>query len=154
NPGPPVSPTGMIFTSVVNGTPPAAQSITIGNVLSGPLSFTATSTASTYPSWFTVVPTQGSVQPGQTMPVSVLPSIVNLSPGVYRGNITLQFDGNITRKIDLILVVASSGTEILSSGFSARDAVIPCRPTQLLLVFTQLGDGFTQPASWPATLET
>jgi len=155
NPGAPVTPTGMIFTAVVNGANPAAQSVAIGDVLSRTTTFTATGTATTSPSWFTVTPSGGVAQPGQTMNIQVQANVANLAPGVYSGTLTLQFpEDNVTRQIALLLVVASNSTEVAQGKYAPRQAVIPCQPTQLLMVFTQLGAGFSQYAAWPATLET
>ena len=154
NPGASVSPTGMIFTAVVNGASPASQSVAVSDVLSRSTSFTATGTTTTSPSWFTVAPAQGTIQPGQTVNLQVQPNVTNLAPGVYRGTLTLQFpQDNATRQIALLLVVATSATEIAQDRFAPRQAIIPCQPTQLLMVFTQVGAGFSQYASWPTTLE-
>jgi len=154
NPGASVSPTGMIFTAVVNGANPASQSVAVSDVLSRSTSFTATGTTITSPSWFTVTPSQGTIQPGQTMNIQVQPNVTNLAPGVYSGTLTLQFpQDNVTRQIALLLVVATSATEIAQDKYAPRQAIIPCQPTQLLMVFTQLGAGFSQYASWPTTLE-
>ena len=150
-----LAPTGMIFTAVVNGSNPAAQSVAVSDVLNRSTSFTASSTAAAGPIWFTVTPAQGTVQPGQTENLQVQANVGNLAAGVYTGTLTLQFpQDNVTRQIPLLLVVATSATEIARDKFAPRQAVIPCQPTQLLMVFTQLGAGFSQDASWPATLET
>jgi uncharacterized protein (TIGR03437 family) len=155
NPGASVSPTGMIFTAVVNGANPASQPVAVSDVLSRSTSFTATGTTTTSPSWFTVTPSQGTIQPGQTMNIQVQPNVTNLPPGVYTGTLTLQFpQDNVIRQITLLLVVATNATEIAQGKYPPRQAIIPCQPTQLLMVFTQLGAGFSQYASWPTTLET
>jgi uncharacterized protein (TIGR03437 family) len=155
NPGASVSPTGMIFTAVVNGANPASQSVAVSDVLSRSTSFTTTGSTTTSPSWFTVTPSQGVVQPGQTVNIQVQANVSNLAAGVYTGTLTLQFpQDNVTRQIALLLVVATSATEIAQDKYAPRQAIIPCQPTQLLMVFTQLGAGFSQYASWPATLET
>ena len=155
NPGAPVTPTGMIFTAVVNGANPAAQSVAVGDVLSRTTTFTVTGTTTTSPNWFTFTPSEGAVQPGQTLDIQVQANVGNLAAGVYSGTLTLQFpEDNVTRQIALLLVVASSATEVQQGKYAPRQAINPCQPTQLLMVFTQLGAGFSQYASWPATLET
>jgi len=89
------------------------------------------------------------------MNIQVQPNVTNLAPGVYTGTLTLQFpQDNVTRQIALLLVVATSATEIAQDRYAPRQAIIPCQPTQLLMLFTQLGAGFSQYASWPTTLET
>ena len=155
NPGASVSPTGIIFTSVVSGANPAAQSVAVSDVLSRSTSFTAAGSVTSGPIWFTVSPLQGTIQAGQTVNIQVLPNIANLPAGVYTGTVTLQFpQDEVTRQIQLLLVVASSATEIAQDRFAPRQAIIPCRPTQLLMLFTELGSGFSEYASWPTTLET
>jgi adhesin/invasin len=155
NPGAAVTPTGMIFTAVVNGANPKPQSVAVTDVLSRSTSFSATGTVTAGPSWFTVSPLNGVVQPGQTANIQVQANVTNLPAGVYRGTLTLQFpQDNVTRQIDLVLVVATSATEVTDASYAPRQATIPCQPTQLLMVFTQLGAGFSQFASWPTTLET
>ncbi|MGA2590613.1 MAG: hypothetical protein ABSH32_11900 [Bryobacteraceae bacterium] len=154
NPGASVTPTGMIFTAVVNGANPAVQSVAVSDVLSRSTSFTATSAATTSPSRFTVTPSSGTVQPGQTVNVQVQPNVANLPAGVYRGTLTLQFpQDNVTRQIALLLVVSTSATEVAQGKYAPRDATVPCQPTELLMVFATLGDGFTTFTAWPATLE-
>jgi virginiamycin B lyase len=154
NPGASVNPTGMIFTAVVNGTNPAVQSVAVSDVLSRSTSFTATSAATTSPSWFTVTPSSGTVQPGQTVNIQVQANVANLPAGVYSGTLTLQFpQDNVTRQIALLLVVSTSATEVAQGKYAPRDATVPCQPTELLMVFTTLGDGFTTFTGWPATLE-
>jgi uncharacterized protein (TIGR03437 family) len=154
NPGASVTPTGMIFTAVVNGANPAAQAVAVSDVLTRSTSFTATIAATTTPSWFTVSPSQGVVQPGQTVSLQVQPGVANLPAGVYSGTLTLQFpQDSVTRQIALSLVVVTSATEVAQDKFAPRQAAIQCQPTQLLIVFTNLGNYFTLPAGWPNQLQ-
>jgi uncharacterized protein (TIGR03437 family) len=95
------------------------------------------------------------IQPGQTVNVQVQPNVTNLPAGVYSGALTLQFpQDNMTQQVTLLLVVATNATEIAQDRLAPQQAIIPCQPTQLPIVFTQLGAGFSQFASWPTTLET
>jgi uncharacterized protein (TIGR03437 family) len=155
NPGAFVTPTGMIFTAAVSGANPAVQSVAVSDVLSRSTSFTAAGSVTAGPSWFTVAPLQGVIQPGQTANIQVQPNVGNLPAGVYSGTLTLQFpQDNVTRQIQLLLVVATSATEVAQHRPAPRQAIVPCQPTQLLMLFTELGAGFSQFASWPTTLET
>lgn len=152
NPGASVTPTGLVFTSVNSATPPP-QSVQITNVLSRSTGFTAAGSSSSGPLWFSVSPTGGTVESGQTMSVSVQPNAA-LATGIYRGTLTLQFpQDNATREIDLLLVVAPGAGQSTRVRRTQQPAAA-CTPTQLLLVFSRLGAGFTQPASWPGAVET
>ena len=155
NPGPSVDPTGLVFVSVVGSASPPAQSVRITNLTNRPSSFTATGTVPSGTAWFTISPVSGTANPGQPVSVQVTPSSAARSPGVYPGTLILQFPGdNVTRAVDLALIV----TNAINTASSSADAPAPlaaasCTPTKLVLVFSQLGNGFSTPASWPTPIE-
>jgi uncharacterized protein (TIGR03437 family) len=87
----------------------------------------------------------------------VQPAISNLPAGVYTGTLTLQFpkDG-VTRQIALLMVVADAGEEIARAKqlFRPRQDAALCTPSQVLMVFSNLGNGFDVNAGGPTTIMT
>ncbi len=56
------------------------------------------------------------------MNLQVQPDVTNLAAGVYSGTVTLQFpQDNVTRQVTLLLVVATSATEIAQVSICAQD---------------------------------
>jgi uncharacterized protein (TIGR03437 family) len=71
---------------------------------------------------------------------------------VYRGELTIRFNEDaVTRKVDLLLVVASGAPTSARSEIRAASA--DCTPTKLLPTFTELGRGFVEFAAWPSKVE-
>ena len=131
-PDPPVGPTGLVFVGTAGGPNPDAQTVTVSNLTSAPVSFTFTS-ISHGANWFTASPAGGTVSPNQPLQISIRPNITGLAAGVRTGRLTLQFPDAVTRTVDLLLVLAPAPRPSQAVLQSA------CAPTKLLPLFTQLG---------------
>lgn len=155
NPGPVTDATGLLFVSVIGSPAPAAQAIHITTLTNRASAFTATGKVASGPLWFNISPTSGSVVPGQPFTVQVTPAPSGLAAGVYTGTLILQFPSdNVTRTVDLVLIVTST-LNAASAAQEISPAAAPptCQASKLVLVFTQLGNGFSTPASWPTPIE-
>jgi uncharacterized protein (TIGR03437 family) len=157
DPGAAVAPTGLIFTAVVSGDNPQAQTIAVTNLLTRSTSYTSAISASTNPPWFGVSQSQGTIQAGQTASILAQAAVSNLPAGIYTGVLTLQFpEDGATRQIALLMVVADAGEEIAQAKqvFRPRQAAAPCTPSRLLMVFGTLGNAFEVSAGGPGTIMT
>jgi uncharacterized protein (TIGR03437 family) len=161
SPGAFVQPSGLIFVGTAGGTNPAAKNLSITNPSPTPLNFLGTAFATSgSTSWIKASPTSGSVSATQPATVSVQPSVQGLAPGVYIGELVLNFISNNPAaaqssqilQIEILLIVLPAGTS--SPGESAATPLASgCSPTKLLPVFTLLASGFATVAAWPTAIE-
>ena len=104
-------------------------------------------------------PATGVVAVGGSSQITVQPVLTGLVPGVYTGEIVLNFgEGNTNRHIATLLIVTAGDAASLrlahaQAGGLRRQAVSACVPTKLLPVFTQLGADFATVAAWPTPIE-
>ncbi len=157
SPGATVQPSGLIFVATAGGAIPAAKTLSITNPSPTALNFVGTSFSSSGADWITFNPSSGAVSSTQPATVSVQPNLQGLVPGIYAGELVLNFvaTGSATAQslhIEVLLIVLPAG----SSSASAA-AITPlasgCTPTKLLPVFTQLATGFSTVAAWPTAVE-
>ena len=155
NPGPVVTPTGLVFVRVVGQANPPAQAISITNLTNRPSPYVATATFPGGQSWFTHVPANGQVAPNQPVSIQVTANVA-LAAGVYPALLTLNFpQDNVTRAVALVLVVAPTAPPVnpAEKDISRRPAD-GCTATRLIPVLTLLGGSFTARSAWPAPIET
>ncbi len=144
---PAVSPSGLLFLGTPGATL-AAQSFTISNLTSTPITFSGV--GSTTPKWFSFTPANGAINGAQSGSITVTPLITGLTAGVYPGTIKLTFGDGSTQTVQLLLVIsATAGT---AHARPATSAPTTCNPSKLLPVFTTIGSGFNAPAAWPTPL--
>jgi uncharacterized protein (TIGR03437 family) len=161
SPGAFVQPSGLIFVGTAGGTNPAAKTVSITNPSPTLLNFLGTAFATGgSTSWIKASPTSGTVSATQPATVSVQPSVQGLAPGVYIGELVLNFISNNPAAaqsaqilhIEILLIVLPAGTS--SPGESAATPLASgCSPTKLLPVFTLLASGFATVAAWPTAIE-
>ena len=143
NPGPEVSPTGLIFTDAGSGTP-GSQDVMVGDLTAQAINFISGQIGTD----FSFLPATADVQPNQPTTVHVYPNLQGVAPGsINRGTITLQFSDGTPRTVSILTVVAPSGA---GSSANDRPRAATC-PTMLLPAFQELG-GLSVPAGWPATI--
>jgi len=146
-----VSPAGLVFVAT-SGVSAQAQSFTISNVTSTPLTFTATGASN--PSWFTLSATSGTVTTAVPATLTVNPASASLAAGVYEGSITLAFSDSSSQTVTLLLVVQASAPAAPSSALQHDSSTQACVPTKLVPVLTSVGTGFSGPAAWPVAIIT
>jgi uncharacterized protein (TIGR03437 family) len=144
-----VRPTGLIFVGLPNSQV-APEQIIVTNTGDSTTSFRSTRDVGAGAPFFSYQPTNGSLPPGQPVPISVQPNLQGLAAGVRRGSITLQFADGSTRIVAILLVVP--GSTSTPAAEQASPAATACKPSTLNLVFVALGQGFQVRASFPAEI--
>jgi uncharacterized protein (TIGR03437 family) len=99
-----------------------------------------------------VTPATGSITSGQSQSIGIQATTTGLPAGVNAAKLTLFFSDGTIRAVSLLLIETPAGSISSPGAFSSRDAT-SCAPTQLLPVFTLLGDAFNVPAAWPTPVE-
>lgn len=151
NPEPLISPTGLVFVASPASSSPA-QTLQVFNASNQPITINSTVSYQQGKGWLTVS-AGGAVLSGKSLALNVQVPPLNLSPGIYNATLNIQtsLDTNLHPvAITLILLAPSSG-QAVSQG--AHGASGPCTPTQLLPLFTLLGNSFQTPAGWPVSLQ-
>ena len=145
-------PTGLIFVAAQGSAGLASQTVTVTNASNEPVNVTAAA-SSAQSGLFLASPTSATVSstsPGQFM---IGGSVSGLAPGVYTGNLELQFDVGLTQEITLLAIVTPAAPSA-NQRFSSRNAAAAvCTPTKLLPVSTGLSSNFNVAAAWPTPLE-
>lgn len=109
--GPQVFPAGLIFTGMA-GTMPGPQDVLVGNPSGQANSFASGSVgAGPGSKGFSYLPTSATIQPNEPTTIHVYPDLTKLSPGsILSGVITLLFNDGSIQTIQVLIVVAPSGT--------------------------------------------
>jgi uncharacterized protein (TIGR03437 family) len=94
-------------------------------------------------SFFGYSPTSATINPGQSLTVTVTPNAASLVAGVYRGSIKLAFGDGSSQVVDVLLVLS------VIPGSSNERGAAGCTPTKLLPVLNSIGAGFNVPIAWP-----
>lgn len=151
-PVPLLSDAGLTFVDVFTATSAKSQNIQITNLGLRTSTFTASITTTDAKNPFSTPVTAGSLNPGQTAAFAVQANAAGLTPGVYRAVLTLNFplEGG-KRTADLLLVVTAAA--VTPAAGKERETTAACKPTKLSPVFRALGQNFSAPASFPASVE-
>jgi len=142
--GPIVQPTGLIFAGVQGAQSPGAQTVTVQSTGSTPVTFTSSQATI---SGFTTLPTAGTITPNQPQRIVIQPDLTGLTPGIYRGALTLSFSDGNTRTVSLVLVVIPSGTTLPAA--EQPRTTVTCKAKTLAPVFTQLASDFSVTGGFP-----
>ncbi len=141
--GPIVEPTGLIFTAP-EGQFPSSQTVLVQSINSTPLTFHSGVTTIDGSPWLTTLPPDGVVTQAQPARIVIQPQTGNLSPGVYRGSLTLSFSDGSIRVVAVVVVVIPN-----ANASKASRLVSGCTPKTLVPVFTQISSGFTAAPGFP-----
>ena len=150
DPGPIVMPLGLIFATPPGGPAPPSQSVRISNLASQPLPFTVQALTLNGGAWLGPVSAERTVAPGGSAAISVEVVPGELAPAIYRGLLRLLFDGELSRTVDVVLVVVPASTASAKPAPVFQDG---CNRTELAPVFRLLGGTSPIPAGWPASIE-
>jgi len=156
SPEPVISPAGVAFV-VGPGSAAAQQSVQVFNPTNQSITVSAVLTFPGKAGWVTVSP-GGTVASGQSLTLNLQVPPPNLLPGMYAATLNIQtsIDPSV-HPVGILLLLLSTPppAPAISSGEEHRgkrpDAT--CTPTQLLPVFTLLGNTFQTPAGWPVSLQ-
>ncbi len=153
SPEPLISPEGLVFVTT-SGNLPAAQSVQVFNATNQAIDVIPTLTL---PKGVNFVPpvAGGTIPPGQSLALSVAVTGTNLPPGIYQATLNIQtsIDASSHPVAILLLILPASDTLQMALPGVHPEATGNCTPTQLLPVFTLLGNNFQTPGGWPASLQ-
>jgi uncharacterized protein (TIGR03437 family) len=146
-----IAPTGLVFVAR-SGSNPAAQIVQVANPSNLSYALSTQTIFQQGSGWFSATPSTGTIQAAQTLALSVSVNTAGLMPGIYNGTLQIQIAGAPTTypvAILLILLPAVPTPQFQpkTTGSGA------CTATQLIPVFTLLGNSFQTPAAWPAPLQ-
>jgi len=148
NPGPEVRPAGLVYIGVDGGDTPGSQDIQITNLHSKAANYIS-SRATFGGVWVNYRPVSATVSPGKPNRIVVQPDFTNLTPGVYRGAITLLFDdGTPPQNVELLTVLASRPAAGANAKAGARQAEVCALNVQ----FTELNNDFAVRRGEPVSI--
>jgi uncharacterized protein (TIGR03437 family) len=133
-------PSQLIFVAAVGGSSPGSQSISL-TAPQGSRAIDARGAPVTLDggSWLEMLPRNVTFAPGEPRSIVVQPRIGSLTPGVYRGAVTLQFDdGSLTRAVEVFFLVSGPGG---AAGLASQGAAT-CTAQQVFAVERRLGKDF------------
>jgi len=144
NPGPEVSPSGMIFITK-QGENPGSQTVTLNHLGKGNVTFDS----SRLGSWYESAPGAGRAVPNGPSAIVIQPTLSGLPSGVRRGVVTFQIqeDGSV-RTVNLLSVVAPP-----DAGNKSERGAASCPQPSLRVESTSLRDGFSVRVGEAVTVE-
>lgn len=144
NPGPEVTPTGMIFISK-QGENPGSQSVTFNHLGKGAVTYDS----SRLGSWYETAPGFGRAEANAPGNIVIAPALSTMTPGVRRGVVTFQVqeDGSV-RTVNLLSVVAPP-----DAGNKSERSAASCAAPTLRVESTGLRDGFSVRVGEAVTVE-
>jgi adhesin/invasin len=155
DPGPAIQPSELVFTVVAGDPPPGSKNLFVYNVSGTPQTYVSSFTASNANDALSFSPGNATLELADPTRIVVQPMTNGLTPGVYDGQLALQFSDGIVRRVGVRTIVtpaAPLGSLPADRGMTARDST-GCTPTQLVPAITTLGQSFGVPAAWPVAIE-
>ncbi len=146
--GPLVQPTGMIFVAAAGGESPGSQTVLVQSLNTSPLTFTSGASTSAGGNWLTTLPPGGTVTAGSPTAIQVQPIVDGLTPGVYRGTLTLSFSDGNSRTVNVVFIVTAPVPGGQSNKPGSQPTAAAC-PSVLNVVFTQLSAGSSVSVGFP-----
>lgn len=145
-----VDPIGLIFTGSPGGPNPNVQTVSITNRGANAITFQSSTYFAGNQAWFTAQPASGTIGAGQTLQISIQPSLTGLAAGAaYTGELDFGFDDNSAQKINL-LMVAPSGS---SAGPTAQHSAASCAATSSFPMITSVGGESSLSIGRPAAVK-
>jgi uncharacterized protein (TIGR03437 family) len=144
-----IRPGALVFVAPQGGANPASQTFTVYNISTNSVGVSLLADVGGGTSFVTAAaPSTGTATPASPLTVSVTASQGTLTAGIYQESLLLQFSDGGSARLPVVLVVTP-----VAAAASKVKAAAGCSPTKLLPVFTELGQNFTVPAGWPATID-
>ncbi|MBI2819819.1 MAG: hypothetical protein HYX73_07555, partial [Acidobacteria bacterium] len=143
-----VQPAGLLFTAITNSSP-QSQQVTVQTTGGGTLTYSVGTRTQDGSGWLTASPTAGSVTSSTDRPqirVQAVPG--TLLPRVYRGSVTVSFSDGTASEIAVAMIVREP--DVVPQGFGEKQA--GCAPNQQVILSLRLGNNFSIPTGWPATV--
>ncbi|HWP84657.1 MAG TPA: IPT/TIG domain-containing protein, partial [Terriglobia bacterium] len=139
-----LAPSGMIFVTQVGGGQVLPQPLVIDNAGGGGALFTLSVSTTSGGNWLKISQGSGSTSLG---PVSIDVSAdpTGLATGIYGGKIVATFSSGPPQETEVLLVVAPAGSFLLRETPGAG----ACAAASMDMVTTTIGNGVSQPLSFP-----
>jgi uncharacterized protein (TIGR03437 family) len=151
SPSPDATPSGLILVGQ------SAQSVTLSNHGTAALTYASTVVTEDGQPWLTGIPASGSVPANGTTQISIQANLAGLSPGLWRGTITIAFSDGTLAKVAVVLVAtgaSGNGLNVNLRSAAQPRAVSSCDANaDLAVVFDSPGDGFQVPARHSVPLQ-
>ncbi|HWP85865.1 MAG TPA: hypothetical protein VNN17_11780 [Terriglobia bacterium] len=139
-----LSPRAMVFVAQVGGGQVAPQTLTVSNLGAGGIFFTVAASTSSGGNWLGISAGSGSTSLGPA-PVEITVNAVGLGAGVYRGKVAITPQVGGPQEVEVVLVVAPAGSFLQREQPGAG----ACAGTSLEVIATTIGNGVSQPVSFP-----
>ncbi len=166
HPGVVVRPTNLIFATPAGTFSPGSQSVRVSTAAPGNLEARSGLFALEGGDWLEILPPNLALSADDPRRVVVQPTLGELAPGAYRGQLAFQFSDldNPSQVVPsqrvgiLFLVVGTAGAaggsepHTLARAFDF-EAQQECAPQQLLVVHRTLGINFASPVSFPTPIQ-
>jgi uncharacterized protein (TIGR03437 family) len=145
-----VTPNELVFVADAGATSPSSQSLFVYNIAATPKTYS--SSVFLDGASLNYLPGQATLALNAPTEIVVQPITDGLSPGVYHGNLTLQFSDGRVRDVKLHFIVRNAPA-VAAGQLDRPRAATTCTPSKLIPTLTSIGQSFTVPAGWPVALE-
>jgi uncharacterized protein (TIGR03437 family) len=145
----------LLFTAVTGGESPGSQTVLVYSITAGAKSFRSAVSADPGLDLVTL-PTDATLDPQNPTPIVVQPFTSWLPSGVYNGTVTLQFSDGRVLRVNVKVIVSSTGGGATPAA-ARRGTLGPldtstCTPTKLVPALISLVDAFELPTGLPVNL--
>jgi uncharacterized protein (TIGR03437 family) len=146
-------PNALVFITTAGAGSPSSKSVLVYNIAATPKTFSSSvflgATTLNY------LPGQATLALDAPTEIVLQPVTDNLAPGLYHGNLTLQFSDGRVRDVRLHIIVkkAAIGSSSAAGSFDETPHAASCTPSKLIPTLTSIGPSFTVPAGWPVALQ-
>jgi uncharacterized protein (TIGR03437 family) len=139
-----LSPAAMVFVTQEGGGQVVPQTLTVSNLGAGGIFFTLAASTSSGGNWLGISASSGSTSIGPA-PVDISVNAGSLSAGIYRGKVVVTPSQGAQQELEVVLIVAPAGSFLQREQPGAG----ACAGTGLELIATSIGNGVSQPVSFP-----
>ncbi len=171
HPGVVVRPTNLIFAAQTGTFSPGSQTVRLSTSASGRIEARSGLFTLEGGDWLEILPPNLVLSAADSRTIVVQPTLGSLSPGVYRGQLALQFSdldnpsqAVPAQALQILFLVAPAPAAAISltptfigsersTGLDAAAALAACAPQRLIAVNRTLNANFTSPVGWPTSIE-
>jgi uncharacterized protein (TIGR03437 family) len=148
-----VTPNELVFVATAGANSPGSQSFFAYNISATPKTYS--SSVFLGGASLNYLPGQATLALNAPTEIVVQPVTDGLAPGVYHGNLTLQFSDGRVRDVRLHFIVKKAASTVSSTAGPGDETehAVTCTPSKLVPTLTSIGQSFTVPAGWPVALQ-
>jgi uncharacterized protein (TIGR03437 family) len=151
--GPVVTPNELVFVATAGANSPSSQSLFAYNIAATPKTYS--SSVFLGGAGLNYLPGQATLALNAPTEIVVQPVTDGLAPGVYHGNLTMQFSDGRVRDVRLHFIVRKPVATLSNTSEAGGETAhaVSCTPSKLVPTLTSIGQSFTVPAGWPVALQ-